>query len=841
MPRPSYGDDVKARVRQLLKRFLAYADYSLEDSQKFQFKDKPNWHSETEVIVRTSLRELAELGGLEKEQVREALKALADFLGVLKDERLHERGSEEWYFKLTLWCNKGDKEENLKKFDEEWQRCRREKLPGVQSAEARKAKLTPTPYENIPYSGVVEFVGRDTELQNLHRLLQENQQVAIAAIAGMGGVGKTELALQYANSHRVTYQGGICWLSALQDVGVQLVQFAINKLQLNIPDDLDLVGRVQHCLTKWHEGEVLLVIDNVTNYREEVRCYLESVPSRFKQLITTREKLQSPIVRLDLDVLTPLAAMQLLEFIITEERLRREQLVAEELCKRLGYLPLGLELVGRYLLGDEELSLAEMLQDLEKERLKNESLDEARPEMTAKLGVAAAFELSWRRLRENAQLLGCLLSLFALAPIPWKLVEDIRIANEAQDCKKARRDLLQLNLLQYKGERIYQLHPLLREFFQYKLTGLEQAKELKRSLCRKIVAVAKGIPYPATLEQITDVTPDIPHIAEVANHLIQYVSDDDFTWPFISNALFYRSQGLYNQAIPWSEQCLEITKKRFGEEHPDVANRLNDIASLYKYQGRYDEAERYYIEALALLRHQLREKEHPFVVSILNNLASLYRYQGRYNEAETLLLEALALSPQLVEEEYSSIAPILKEILYKSQARYSAKPSDQEMVLVLKQMEQEYLSHIAKLNTLGLVYDDQRRYREAETLYQKASSILDQLVGEEHPYVATTLNNLAVNYRFQGRYKEAEPFYIKALALRRKLLGKEHPDVAQSLNNLAGFYLFKGRYREAEPLYIEALNIFERCLGANHPNTVTVREDLTYLTYLRDRLPQNPE
>ncbi|MDZ7958381.1 MAG: tetratricopeptide repeat protein [Aulosira sp. DedQUE10] len=829
MAHDSYGDVIKARVRLLLERFLAYVNDELEDSELYKIAF--NWETSNQVIVRTQLRFLAELSGFTNEQVREALYALKDFLGILEDLREHKQGSQNWHFRLTLWHDKSDKDGNLQKFDAEWQ-SRRDKLPGVQRAEGRKGKLSPTRYENIPFSGVVEFVGRETELQNLHQLLQENQQVAIAAIAGMAGVGKTELALQYANSHRITYQGGICWLSALQDVGLQLVQFARNKLQLNPPEDLDLVGRVQFCLEKWHEGEVLLVIDNVTNYREEVRCYLESVPSRFKQLITTREKLQPPIVRLDLDVLTPLAAMKLLKSIIGRERLRREPLIARKLCKWLGYLPLGLELVGRYLLGDQELSLAEMLQDLEDERLKNPALDEAQSEMTARLGVAAAFELSWRRLRENTQRLGSLLSLFALAPIPWELVEGITINNEAQDWKKARRELLQLHLLQSKGEGVYQLHPLLREFFQDKLTGLEQAEEFKRNFCRVMVAVAKEIPETPTLEQITVVSPAIPHIAEIANNLIQYISDDDLISPFIGNAQFYKGQGSYNQAAPWYEQCLEATKERLGEEHPSVAESLNDLAVLYNSQGRYSEAKPLYIQALALRRKLLGE-EHPDVALSVNNLALLYYSQGRYNEAEPLLIQALALRRKLLGEEHPHIALSLNNLaeLYKSQGRYSeAEPfSIQALALRRKLLGEEHPYVAESLNNLALLYNSQGRYSEAEPLLIQALALCRKLLGEEHPHFAQILNSLAYLYDFQGRYSEAEPLYIQALALRRKLLGAEHPYVATSLNNLAELYNSQGRYSEAEPLLIQALALRRKLLGAEHPYVATSLNNLAEL------------
>ncbi len=178
-----------------------------------------------------------------------------------------------------------------------------------------------------------------------------------------------------------------------------------------------------------------------------------------------------------------------------------------------------------------------MLRRLEKKRLGQPALNKSEAEMTAQRGVLAAFELSWQELNDDDKKLGCLLSLFAAAPIPWELVEQCLPEEDGEDLEEIRDDkLLNLHLLQRKGEGIYQLHPLLREFFQYKLTGLEQAEEFKRSFCEVMVAVAKEIPYTPTLKQITDVTPAILHIAEVANNLIQYVSDEDLPWPFIGNS-----------------------------------------------------------------------------------------------------------------------------------------------------------------------------------------------------------------------------------------------------------------------------------------------------------------
>ncbi|MEH2261099.1 tetratricopeptide repeat protein [Nostoc sp.] len=743
----------------------------------------------------------------------------------------------------------------------------------------------------MPLSGVVEFVGREEELKNLHQLLQDNKQVAIAAIAGMGGVGKTELALQYAIQRRETYNGGLCWLLAKTgDVGIQVVQFARTQLDLKPPEDFDLLAQVQYCWRRWREGDVLLVLDDVSDY-EQVKPYLQSLPSRFKVLITTRQNL-GRIAQLSLDVLQPEAALELLKYLLKETpgRIEKELALANQLCEWLGYLPLGVELVGRYLARKQDLSLAEMLRRLENKRLEQAALNEPEADMTAQRGVLAAFELSWQELEDDEKQLGCLLSLFAAAPIPWNLVEECVMENlgknknkiprllalldissggsftvsrlqlsfwrclllslnwicnirfklesksvekNVENLEKIRDDsLVNLHLLQRKGQGIYQLHPLLREFFQYKFRGLDDAEKFMRSLCKEMVAIAKGIPKTPTLEQITAVSITIPHIAEVANNLIQWVSDENLFWVFTGNANFYDGQGLYDQAELWYEQCIEVTKKRLGEQHPDFAASLNNLAGLYKSQGRYSKAEPIYIQALALNRKRLGKK-HPSVASSLNNLAGLYKSQGRYSEAESLLIQALTLRRKRLGKKHPDFATTLNNLagLYESQGRYSeAEPLYvQALALRRKLLGEEHPDVATSLNNLATLYNSQGRYSEAEPLYVQALALRRKLLGEEHPDVATSLNNLATLYNSQGKYREAEPLSMQALALRRKLLGEEHPDVAASLNNLAALYESQGRYSEAEPLYVQALALRRKLLGEEHPDVAASLNNLAAL------------
>jgi tetratricopeptide (TPR) repeat protein len=119
-----------------------------------------------------------------------------------------------------------------------------------------------------------------------------------------------------------------------------------------------------------------------------------------------------------------------------------------------------------------------------------------------------------------------------------------------------------------------------------------------------------------------------------------------------------------------------MRKKLLGAEHPDVATSLNNLALLYGSQGKYEQAEPLYLQALEMTK-KLLGAEHPDVATSLNNLAELYHSQGKYEQAEPLFLQALMILYQKLGENHPNTITVLNNFVYFLQQVIKANRVDE--------------------------------------------------------------------------------------------------------------------------------------------------------------------
>ncbi|MEB3281983.1 MAG: tetratricopeptide repeat protein [Lyngbya sp.] len=712
-------------------------------------------------------------------------------------------------------------------------------------------QVTLRQHNNSPICGAVEFVGRSEQLAELHQLLQEKNQ--IVEIAGMPGIGKTELAIQYSQSHAETYEGGICWLYPKRGaVEVQIVEFAITHFDnFIIPDGLTPGGQVDFCWNHWPAGLVLVVIDDVIDYRK-VKSYLPR-DSRFKILITARENLSKPLERLNLKLLKPRAAMNLLKSLIGRERLKQEPLIARKLCKWLEYLPLGLELVGHYLAQDEYLSLAEMLQRLERKRLRHPALKNPEPTMNPQLGVADALELSWERLDENTQKLGCFLSLFALAPIPWKLnelntaiaqanknvikelleeqgvesSESLSIAEEllqvledsVEASEEAKNKLVRFNLLQSNGEKMYRFHQLIREFFRGKLEGLPEADILKQTFRISIVETTKNLnPSLFKYREVEEVSCMIPHIEECLQEMIDHIKYSDLQPSLVFLTKFYEHKGLYQFAENWCRKLLNLLPKQNYDPLINIVIQKK-LASLLIYQGRYSEAYNIYKYILSGLNNNSIDRDFMLII-VRNELAVLFICQGNIDKAEESLNECIKLllkefqnnTDDILCDDWQSYLVKLVDFFEKTYFLNSAKENDLVDIDTIKKII------IDVTGSLGRIYLEKCQYKEAELFLKKSLSFTTNWLGDEDLLVSVSQNNLAYLYELQGQFYKAISLYKKSLRIAKTFYGNQHPQVAFLLDNIANLYNQSRKFEKAETFFLESKTLREKFLGTKHPD-----------------------
>jgi tetratricopeptide (TPR) repeat protein len=284
-------------------------------------------------------------------------------------------------------------------------------------------------------------------------------------------------------------------------------------------------------------------------------------------------------------------------------------------------------------------------------------------------------------------------------------------------------------------------------------------------------------------------------------------------------------RGEYEAAVAAFERALAAANSR-PTAPALMVTTLVALGNGQRTLARFDAAERHLCEALTLADASFAPTD-PQLAGPLNALAVLFKYSGRFDEAEPLLTRALAI---LAGQDHPDAATILHNLGGLHHARRdfaAAEPFARRAVeWRIRTRGEADLMVAADRAALAPIADALGQHAEAEALLLDALTVFERELGPDHYEVAVTLNNLAAIAQRGDDLGCAEARYRRALTIKEQLFGAEHPDVAVTLNNLATVCQAQHRAAEAQALYGRALATFERVLEPGHPTLTICRENL---------------
>ncbi len=706
-------------------------------------------------------------------------------------------------------------------------------------------ELPPKPVV-LPYQSIGSlFKGRSSFLDRLHASLRKAGSAAIAgkAVHGMGGVGKTRAAVEYAWQYRDDYTAVFLLSAETPDKLHSAVAALADPLRLPAAALPEEDARFE-AVVGWLNGNPgwLLILDNIDDAPalKAAHGLLGRLRGGGHVLMTSRlTQFPRDIERLDLDVLAfDDAAAFLLEATETGRRRAPDDAArARALAEALGGLALALEMAAATIEA-RRLSFAAYQEMWQGSRAR--VVGWASPEITGyHHAVAETWQTSVDQLTPAGRALLQRLAFLAPESVPESLL-DVPVPDGAGpgDPHAALDDLAKYSLASRDPEAgTFLLHRLIQDVTR---RGLARAGTERLRLTEAlgwVDAAFTGDPQDVRTWPI--LTPLAPHAEAVAGYADAAVIGEPTLDVMGRLGVLFYAKALPSRAEIHSHRALAIAESCFQPNDPRIAIRLNNLAQVLKATNRLGEAEPLMRRALGIDEASYGP-DHPKVAIRLNNLAQLLQDTNRLGEAEPLMRRALRIDEASYGPDHPDVAIDLNNLARLLQATNRLGEAEPLMRRALGIDEASYGPDHPKvairLNNLAQLLQDTDRLGEAEPLMRRALGIDGTSYGPDHPRVATDLNNLAQVLQATNRLGEAEPLMRRALGIDEPSYGPDHPRVAIDLNNLAQLLQDTNRLGEAEPLMRRALGIDEASYGPDHPDVARDLNNLAQLLQATNRL-----
>nr|WP_239134954.1 tetratricopeptide repeat protein [Streptomyces sp. SID12488] len=688
---------------------------------------------------------------------------------------------------------------------------------------------------NLPGLPTEVFVGREEALTTLATAMERDSKAITQTVHGLGGVGKTTLALHYAHTHRHSYQL-VWWIHAdtpeqiITDLAGLTTSIHGGATGRTSAEDADWAIRWLQIHPGW-----LLILDNAEQ-PDTIRHLIGQLHHAGRHLITSRFTDGWPSTPLALPLLTPDASLDLLTQ-LTRRTDADSQHHARLLADELGHLPLALEQAGAFI-AQSHIALGAYRELLRQYPAQTTSTAPAGsiPQRT----MARIWRITLDALHRTTPLAVDILrtaAWYAPTAIPRTLLAPL--TDTPVGYAEALSQLAAYNMITLDTDTL-SIHRLIQTIAR--TPDVTTADDADPHRTHGTITAARHHATTLLLTALPE-QPDtnvagwpawralLPH-AEALLSAAEPTHDTDDTDLLLTNtAAYLRGQGQITQAITYQKRSVATSARLHGPDHLSTLTSSNNLAYAYESAGDLDRAIPLY-EQTFTDQMRILGKDHPHTLASLNNLASAYRAAGNLDRAIPLYEQNLTDQMRILGENHPHTLASLNNLASAYRAAGNLDRAiplyEQNLTDRMRILGENHPATLTSRNNLASAYRAAGNLDRAIPLYEQNLTDHMRILGENHPHTLASLNNLAGAYESAGNLDRAIPLYEQNLTDQMRILGENHPDTLASRNNLAGAYASAGDLDRAIPLYEQNLTDQMRILGENHPETLTSRNNLAY-------------
>jgi hypothetical protein len=690
------------------------------------------------------------------------------------------------------------------------------------------------PHAAIPWP---RFVGRLAELWRIHSLLHRNESVAthgrpasssLAFVHGMGGMGKSLLAEEYAARFGVAFPGGIFWLGAKgeeQDT-IRSIQFQQIAEQRGIPTSglshREVVAALRQDIER-SKLPCLWIVDDVPHdlTMEDVQAWLGPHPL-CHTIITTRSQRYSTEDCVDLGALEPSDAIELLRM---RSGKHIDEEVATALLEDLGRHALACEVVGARLVTASVEEVRAQLEDKSVDALEFAARFSNELPHKQNANVSALLFGSIALLEDDGREFLRLASVLAGQPIPRVFVCKVfeRLGRGAAHGDLGIDQTQKLSLTRRVDAYSWTVHTLVSRAVTFREVARERIATVRQCAMDALLNV---LPAVCDISNHPAVRNEVAHARHMASNAESIVEAAILEWV----ARHDDERGLYVNALMLMEKVIARRVAELGEEHPETLLAMATMGTLLDSLGQFAVA-REVQERVVKLRTRVLGEEHLDTLTAMNNLSVTLSHLGELAATRVLQEKIVELEIRLhgmneksVLTSIGNLAETLRELGEHGQAR-----AMQEQLLHVLQLSvgDHDLRTLELMNSLAGTLREMGELKASRAMNRRVLAIRRQALGEEHPDTLISMSNLALVLWPLGNTAEAGELLDAVLSARRRVLGPQHPDTVTSMSNLAMMNGETGDFTKAKELQEQVLAIRRSTLGDQHPKTLRAMSNLS--------------